>query len=48
MPQWVPDGHRVVITLRDGLRFHDGEPVRAQDVVDRVPGFAIFGGLRQA
>jgi len=27
------DGKRVVITLRDGLKFHDGEAVRAQDVV---------------
>jgi peptide/nickel transport system substrate-binding protein len=26
-------GRTVVITLRQGLRFHDGEPVRAQDVV---------------
>ena len=29
----VEDGGRtVVITLRDGLKFHDGEPVRASDV----------------
>ena len=27
------DGRRVTITLRDGLAFHDGEPVRAGDVV---------------
>ena len=27
------DGRRVAITLRDGLVFHDGAPVRAQDVV---------------
>ena len=26
------DGRRVTITLRDGLAFHDGAPVRAQDV----------------
>ncbi|WP_137177896.1 ABC transporter substrate-binding protein [Roseomonas sp. AR75] len=26
-------GRTIVITLRDGLKFHDGEPVRAQDVV---------------
>ncbi|PWS36665.1 ABC transporter substrate-binding protein [Falsiroseomonas bella] len=33
----VEDGGRsVTITLRDGLRFHDGEPVRAQDVVPSV------------
>jgi peptide/nickel transport system substrate-binding protein len=30
------DGRTVVITLREGLRFHDGEPVRAQDVVPSV------------
>jgi peptide/nickel transport system substrate-binding protein len=30
------DGRSVTITLRDGLRFHDGEPVRAQDVVPSV------------
>lgn len=27
------DGKRWRLTLRDGLRFHDGEPVRADDVV---------------
>jgi len=27
------DGRRVTVTLRDGLAFHDGEPVRAVDVV---------------
>jgi len=27
------DGRVVTITLRPGLKFHDGEPVRAQDVV---------------
>jgi len=27
------DGRSVTITLRDGLRFHDGEPVRAEDCV---------------
>ena len=27
------NGRRVVITLRPGLRFHDGEPVRAADAV---------------
>src|SRR4051794_3302264 len=26
-------GKRTIITLREGLRFHDGEPVRAQDCV---------------
>src|SRR3712207_2089566 len=27
------DGRRYVIALREGLRFHDGEAVRAQDCV---------------
>ncbi len=27
------DGRRVIITLRPGLKFHDGEPVRARDCV---------------
>lgn len=30
------DGKRWVITLRDGLRFHDGEPVLARDCVASV------------
>ncbi|MBX9700774.1 MAG: ABC transporter substrate-binding protein, partial [Acetobacteraceae bacterium] len=30
---WEEDGLRLVATLREGLRFHDGEPVRARDVV---------------
>lgn len=30
------DGRRVTITLRPGLRFHDGEPVRARDAVASI------------
>jgi peptide/nickel transport system substrate-binding protein len=30
------DGRTWVMTLREGLRFHDGEPVRARDVVASV------------
>jgi peptide/nickel transport system substrate-binding protein len=30
------DGKRWTITLRDGLRFHDGEPVRAHDCVASI------------
>jgi peptide/nickel transport system substrate-binding protein len=30
------DGKRWVITVRDGLRFHDGEPVLAQDCVASI------------
>ena len=29
-------GRTIIITLRDGLKFHDGEPVRAQDVVPSI------------
>ena len=28
-----PDGMRYVFTLRDGLRWHDGKPVRSEDGV---------------
>jgi len=30
------DGKRWIITLRDGLHFHDGEPVRARDCVASI------------
>ncbi|MDB5374590.1 MAG: extracellular solute-binding protein family 5, partial [Belnapia sp.] len=30
------DGRRVIITLRSGLRFHDGEPVLARDAVASI------------
>ena len=30
------DGKRWTITLRDGLKFHDGEPVRARDCVASI------------
>lgn len=30
------DGRRWIITLRDGLRFHDGEPVLARDAVASI------------
>ena len=30
---WDDDGLLLTVTLREGLRFHDNEPVRAQDVV---------------
>ncbi|MBN8909740.1 MAG: ABC transporter substrate-binding protein, partial [Rhodospirillales bacterium] len=40
------DGKRWTITLRDGLRFHDGEPVRGRDVVASLRRWAardMFG-----
>jgi len=56
-PQMV-EGHTVEaegllwrLTLRDGLRFHDGEPVRAQDVVPSLRRWAqrdAFGAALMA
>ncbi len=40
------DGRRWTLTLRDGLRFHDGEPVRGRDVVASIRRWAardMFG-----
>jgi peptide/nickel transport system substrate-binding protein len=34
------DGRRWTFTLREGLRFHDGEPVRAEDVVASLARWA--------
>jgi peptide/nickel transport system substrate-binding protein len=46
------DGLRWTITLRDGLRFHDGEPVRARDAAASIRRWwarDVFGGdLRDA
>ena len=42
------DGRQWTITLRDGLTFHDGEPVRAQDVVPSIRRFAARDALGQA
>jgi peptide/nickel transport system substrate-binding protein len=35
------DGRTWLLRLRDGLRFHDGEPVLAQDVVASIRRFAV-------
>ena len=35
------DGLTWLLRLRDGLRFHDGEPVLAQDVVASIRRFAV-------
>ncbi len=46
-----PDGLRWTITLRDNLRFHDGEPVRARDAVASIRRWArrdTFGGALMA
>lgn len=45
------DGLTWKLTLREGLKFHDGEPVRARDVVPSIKRFAArdaFGGALMA
>ncbi len=53
-PQMV-DGHTVedggrlwTFTLRDGLRFHDGEPVRGRDCVASIRRWAVRDSMGQA
>ncbi|MGD0431928.1 MAG: ABC transporter substrate-binding protein [Acetobacteraceae bacterium] len=53
-PQMV-DGHTVeddgrlwTFTLRDGLRFHDGEPVRGRDCVASIRRWAVRDPMGQA
>jgi len=40
-------GRRTVIFLRPGLKFHDGEPVRARDVVASLQRWAVRNPLGQ-
>ncbi len=42
------DGRQWTVTLRDGLRFHDNEPVRARDVVSSIRRFAARDAFGQA
>jgi len=42
------DGRRWTIRLRDGLRFHDNEPVRGRDVVASVKRFCARDGFGQS
>lgn len=42
------DGKRWTITLREGLKFHDGEPVLARDVVPSVKRFGARASFAQA
>ena len=42
------DGRLWRLTLREGLRFHDGEPVRAQDVVPSIRRFAARDAFGRA
>ena len=41
-------GRRVAITLRPGLKFHDGEPVRAKDAVASIRRWARRDAMGQA
>ncbi len=43
----APDGLTWTIRLRDGLAFHDGEPVRAQDCVASIRRWAIRDAFGQ-
>ena len=48
---WSSDGLTLTVTLREGLRFHDNEPVRARDVVASFTRWArrdSFGQLAVA
>ena len=42
------DGKLWRLTLREGLRFHDGEPVRARDVVPSIKRFAARDAFGRA
>src|SRR5579872_977422 len=42
------DGKRWTFRLRDGLRFHDGEPVRGRDCVASIRRWAARDSLGQA
>ena len=41
------DGKRVTIRLRPGLKFHDGEPVRARDAIASIRRWAVRDALGQ-
>nr|WP_137124326.1 ABC transporter substrate-binding protein [Roseomonas sp. HF4] len=41
------DGRRITIRLRQGLRFHDGEPVRAEDCVASIRRWAARDPMGQ-
>src|SRR4051812_5472787 len=46
--RWEDGGRRVTITLRPGLKFHDGEPVRARDAVASIKRWAPRDAIGQA
>src|ERR1700757_4964637 len=43
-----PDKLRYSFTLRDGLKFHDGQPVRGADCVASLKRWMVRDGLGQA
>jgi len=45
---WEDDGRTCLITLREGLRFHNGEPVRAQDCAQSLRRWAAREALGQS
>ena len=42
------DGKTYLLGLRDGLKFHDGEPVRSQDCIASIKRWAARDGFGQA
>ncbi|MDO9708609.1 ABC transporter substrate-binding protein [Paracraurococcus lichenis] len=48
MPLVEDEGKRATITLREGLKFHDGEPVRARDCVASIRRWATRDAFGQA
>jgi len=54
MVEWTrisPDGMRYIFKLRDGLRWHDGKPVRSEDCVESLKRWGkkdLFGQLLMA
>ena len=42
------NGRSVVLTLREGLKFHDGVPVRAQDCIASIARWSARDGFGQA
>ena len=43
-----PDGMKYTFTLRDGLRWHDGQPVLSEDCVEVAEALGKEGSLRSA
>jgi len=48
LPVVEDNGRKATITLREGLRFHDGEPVRGRDAVASIKRWATRDAFGQA